>query len=492
MRISIIITGLTLFIFSSACEGIIEEEPVSSISSASFWKNEGDVKSALYGMYNQFRSTFDVKTVIWGEFRTGYYDQGSSTTSTWNDLWNNTMNVTTTGSNWSSMYLLINDANMIIAKSADIPFNDQAEKDHILGQAYFARSFTYFQIVKLWGDAPIVTEGFESTEQDLEPSRSPKSAVFAQVKADLDMAISLLGDRESVNFIGIDAANMLKADVYLWTAKLEGGGNDDLIQAQDAIDEVLTAGYILESNFETPFRDKNSAEIIFSIFYSELEVGTGGTSGASGRSQTGTHPAHITLPSLELTPEEFRDDAPVTGSPQWLALSEYFLDNILKSPATDSRSDVSWMSVISGSNSVTWINKYIGEEFSGTRLPTSNLIIYRYAEAILFKAEIENALTNTGEALTQLNKIAKRAYGVDDFYSGLNSAQIDEAILDERILELVLEGKAWYDIRRFGQAFQRVPTLTGREGDNSGNILLFPVAQDVINRNPNIEQTKGY
>jgi starch-binding outer membrane protein, SusD/RagB family len=141
---------------------------------------------------------------------------------------------------------------------------------------------------------------------------------------------------------------------------------------------------------------------------------------------------------------------------------------------------------------VTWINKYIGEVFAGTRVSSSDLIIYRFADAVLMKAEIENALGNTPEALVYLNKIAKRAYGVDNYYAGLTPSQVDDAILNQRILEFVLEGKSWFDIRRFGKAFDMIPTLAGREAENNGNILLFPVAQDVINRNRSIIQTEGY
>src|SRR5687768_5020166 len=92
-----------------ACDDLVDLKPESTISSASFWEDEGDVMSAVNGMYNQFRSTFDVKTVIWGEFRTGFYGQGSSTTTNWNNLWLNNMNTTTVGTNWSTLYLLIND-----------------------------------------------------------------------------------------------------------------------------------------------------------------------------------------------------------------------------------------------------------------------------------------------------------------------------------------------------------------------------------------------
>jgi len=478
--IACIMASMMLF----SCEDLLDLKPVSTISSSSFWQTEEDVKSAMYGMYDQFRYTFDFKANIWGDFRTGFYGQGSSKTQSYNEIWSNELNSSTTGTNWSEMYKLLNDANLIISKSEGIPFDDQNDKDQIQGQAYFVRAYTYFQIAKLWGDAPIVTEGFESTSQDLEPARSSVSEVFAQVKSDVDMAINLLGERESVNYAGIAAANMLKADVYLWTAKAENGGESDLKEAQTAVNAVLSSGYLLEPAFESVFRDENSKEIIFSIYYAELEPGSNG--------EFGENPAYVTLPSIAQTPPDLIDVLPTQPNPQWIDLSEYFVNNILKPSDVDSRTDITWQNVSSSTGSASYINKYIGEVFSGTRLPTSDLIVYRYAEAILFKAEIENALGNTPEALTQLNKIAKRAYGTDNYYSGLTKDQTDDAILDERILEFVLEGKSWFDMVRFGQAFQRISTLTGRESDNSGNVLLSPVAQDVLNRNHNIEQTDGY
>lgn len=480
---------LTIGMF--ACEDLVDLKPESSISSASFWENEGDVMAATYGMYNMFRSTFDVKTVIWGEFRTGFYAQGQSTATNWNNLWFNNMTSTTVGTNWSTPYLLINDANLILSKTPGILFRDDATKNHVLGQAYFVRAFTYFYIARVWGDAPIVTEGFESTDQNLEPARSPGSEVLQQAKDDVNQAVSLLGDGPGVNYIGTDAANMLKAEIFLWTAKMTDGGENDLIEAQAAINEVLAAGYVLEDNFESIFRNEQSPEIIFSIFYSDLEPGAGGTSGSDDRA-IGTHPSHITLPSVELTPDNLESEIPVKAQPQWLDLSAYFVNNILNASDNDSRRATTRATAGSGAQTVTWINKYVGEVFAGTRLSSSDLIIYRFADALLLKAEIENALSNTSEALVHLNKITKRAYGVDDYYTGLNTGEVDDAILDQRILEFVLEGKSWFDIQRFGKAFSMIPTLEGREAENSGNILLFPVAQDVINRNRNIIQTEGY
>jgi predicted amino acid racemase len=131
---------------------------------------------------------------------------------------------------------------------------------------------------------------------------------------------------------------------------------------------------------------------------------------------------------------------------------------------------------------------------SGTRVFYDDIRIYRMAEAYMFKAEIENALDNKDAAITNLNIVAKRAYKVDNYYPlTLTKEQADSVILAERLQEFVAEGKSWFDIIRFGKAFEIITTLIGRETDKQGNILLFPVNVDVISRNSTkITQTPGY
>ncbi|MCG8306648.1 MAG: RagB/SusD family nutrient uptake outer membrane protein [Cytophagales bacterium] len=489
-------------IIITSCSNNLNLEPVSSISNASFWKTEGDAEGALNGMYSQFRGTFDSKTMFWGGgFRSNFYFWAYGG-GAWDfpDFWENNLNPTTSRTNWSKLYILINDANLILKHVPGIEFNSESRKDEILGHAYFARGYTYFQLAKIWGDAPIALDGFESTEQELELSRSPVSEVLAQAKEDVEMAIDRLpaGSPSSAkNLANKTVANMLKADLYLWTAKQAGGGASDLDEAKSAVDAVLSAGYILEEDVEAPFRNEQSGEIIFSTFYSQIEEGRIEVQDdATDRTAAGAHPATIMLPGADRVPAVYREIVPTQRvGGRWIGLTDDFLQNVMKPASEDSRTDLIWQVFSDNGNidTVRWFNKYIGEQISGALYHTNDVIIYRFAEAILFKAEIENALDNTGAALTELNKIAERAYGISDYYSGLSKEETDDAILDERILEFVCEGKSYHDIRRFDQAFSgRIATLVGREGDNNGNILLFPVNQDVINRNVKIIQTPGY
>ena len=94
-------------------------------------------------------------------------------------------------------------------------------------------------------------------------------------------------------------------------------------------------------------------------------------------------------------------------------------------------------------------------------------------------------------AITSLNKIAERAYRKKDFYpSSMSGADLNEAIVTERMKEFAAEGKLWWDFIRLGVVFKKAPYLIGR--DNEQNVLLWPVSQTSINKNPNITQTPGY
>ena len=66
----------------------------------------------------------------------------------------------------------------------------------------------------------------------------------------------------------------------------------------------------------------------------------------------------------------------------------------------------------------------------------------------------------------------------------------DQAILKERLLELTVEGKRWWDLIRFNKAFDLVPSLASRPVDN--NLLLFPIAESTLSLEPKVKQNLGY
>ncbi|MBD1424167.1 RagB/SusD family nutrient uptake outer membrane protein [Sphingobacterium arenae] len=468
--------------FSSSCQKQLELSPISSISANSFWKTENDARGAMFGLYNCMRSALgNYNYLFWGEFRNGYWESGSAGAITeWVNIWDNNLDPITAGTNWSGLYQVINDANLILKYVPNIPFTNEQERAEILGHAYFMRAFSYFYVVRIWGDAPISTTPFESADQDLYLSRRPVTEIYQLLKADIDKAGDMLPSA-SANFLANKStANILKADIYVWLAKIGGGGEAELQVANQALNNVLSAEYQFSDSYLDVFRNNDNKEIIFSIFYNEIEGGT--------------NYSDTFIPTTTDVPATLRDIVPYKPSPNRARFNQEFVTQTLNQAPGDSRTAVIWQEIpLANGLALKWINKYIGKDVAGVRMLVDNVRIYRLADVILFKAEVENALHHPTEAINWINKIARRAYGQDNYYpTSLNEDQVNTAILKERMIEFAAEGKTWFDIVRFGKAFTLIPSLQGRENEHEGHILYFPVAQDVISRNVNIKQTKGY
>ena len=127
----------------------------------------------------------------------------------------------------------------------------------------------------------------------------------------------------------------------------------------------------------------------------------------------------------------------------------------------------------------------------GIRKFLDDVIIYRYADLLLMKAEVKNALGQ--DPSPEINQVRRRAYGNTfeqfRFVNGTKEAN-DEAILKERLLEFAFEGKRWWDLVRFGKAFEKVPSLKGRQNDQY--LLLWPIPLQTLSLNSKLVQNPGY
>ena len=101
----------------------------------------------------------------------------------------------------------------------------------------------------------------------------------------------------------------------------------------------------------------------------------------------------------------------------------------------------------------------------------NDLPIYRYAEALLIYAEAaaRAASSPTAEAMEALNKVHRRAFGVDpetpsavDFnIADYDAISFVDLVLQERAYEFIFEGKRWFDLKRTGMAAQTILDVKG-------------------------------
>lgn len=480
MKTKIILVS-TLFMLLSACNGDLDIINNSAVSSNSMWQEEGDATAAMYGLYNKFRSSFSEGYMYWGEYRTGLWGDGLTGQTSRDQVYQNQIPTNHTFADWTNLYTTINNANLILKHAQNIQFKTEESKNEVLANAYFVRAFCYYWIGRIWGDAPLLLDGFESDNQEgLFPTRNPADAIFKQVGEDADKALTLIPQNINKNIASKASISMLKADYDLWMYKVRKGGDSYLRDAADKINYVLSnSSYALESNYADVFNDNSGKEIIFEWSYIQDEFTSGSTN-------------DYLVPSQYVSNEYINNPVQTGSHQQWCFYTQEY-KTFLTSIPTDQRIKESFETFYDSSKNQTfqWINKFKGHWVNNTRVFDSDVIVYRYADAILMDAEIKLAENNITGAIEALNKIAKRAYGQDNYYATtISAAEVKDAIITERKKEFCAEGKLWWDFIRLDVAFSENSYLRGRE--NEKNVLLWPISQNSINKNPTLKQTIGY
>ena len=138
----------------------------------------------------------------------------------------------------------------------------------------------------------------------------------------------------------------------------------------------------------------------------------------------------------------------------------------------------------------------VGTKTETNRIYDNDIVLYRTAEMIMFKAEALAALDRIPEAIVELNKVRNRAKIGD--YSGPEDRQsVELEILDERAREFWLENKRWPDLLRFHyegviDVYDVVPNLKERETVGITVPLYYAIPLNEMSLNHNLEQTEGY
>lgn len=494
MKKSLVILSLTATVLNTSCSKELNLAPVSQISNNSFWKTESDANGAMVGMYSTLRQQATNNLFIWGEARSESMGENAGA-AVFHNWYNNLLNAENSGAifsgeptSWGAMYNLIHHANLILKYVPDINFNSQATKNKTLAHAYSMRAFAYFTMSKTWGELPLRTQPTADLSS-VQLERSSVADVFALIKDDISKAESLfpgLTFQDGRDMWSLPALLALKADVYLWTGKTMNGGDADFNTALAALNKIDGADLQLMTDFGSIFdySNKRNNEILLSVNFNFQESPVNTI--YAWMSPTDVFLPHGADPAVIATLQPFAG-VPFMG-PSTIARTKFDAD--------DKRKQATMTEIYGndGSGPVfhsAVVTKFDGTVVSGQRYFIDDYIIYRYADVLLMKAEVKNALNQ--DPSVEMNTIRQRAFGADfaghEFVAG-SKAQNDAAILEERHLELMFEGKRWWDLVRFGKAFELVPSLQGRAGQN--HLLLFPIAMSTLSLEPRVIQNTGY
>src|SRR3954454_25393242 len=265
------ITLISAGVFVS-CNKLVEE-PESVITNTQFYKTQADAVTAVNAVYSTLNSEPANDFSIYGRnlnllTGNGSDDQIFSPSNTNPDV--RALGTATyvpandrIKKNWQQLYFGISRANVAIDNIPNITF-DTTLRSRLVREAKFIRGLLYFNIVRLWGDAPLILHDPQSIKVDaLKVPRAPKDSVYAQVLSDLTDATNLpttYGAADKGRATS-GAAHALLAKVYV--------NRKEWSKSLTELNEVINGGYgyALFDNYYDIIQKatKNGIEHIFSV-----------------------------------------------------------------------------------------------------------------------------------------------------------------------------------------------------------------------------------
>jgi hypothetical protein len=484
-KIGLISFLLVCFAFLSGCEKFLSVDPPYSQDVENFFQSPEDYDRALTGAYDMLQGSF---MTLWiGEIASDNAIAGGESVNDSQGL-HQIDNMTHGGVNnelrnvlrWN--YTGITRANYIMEHKDNIDF---VGKDHILAEAKFLRAYYYFELVKYFGDVPLIIDKRIGIEEALQIPRSPKSEVYAQIEKDFSEAAQVLNPIAAQKGRATKGAALaFLGKVYLYQNKFS--------DAAATFDGVINSGsYSLISNYNDLFSvaNENNSETVFDAQYTGLEGGSYGcliclegnaAVGFQGIRQY-NGPVYgdgnsYNLPTQELydafSPIDSRRTATVLDIDAFIAVQP-------------NASSITY-AIGAGGHTGFYNNKYIKRQ-GEIGLPDNDLTspvnyrVMRYADVLLMAAEAHYQLGNASQAQSLVNQVRTRA-GVP----GITVNSIDK-IYKERRYELSGEGLRFFDLVRTGQAADYI------QGFVPGKHELFPIPQVEIDlAGGNWSQNPGY
>lgn len=501
--------ALLAAVMPSCKKEFLEQTDPNAIELATSFRSPDDVLAAVNGIYQSLRSSNNVgeNSGLWTDERsddTGRNDNQSNAGEPFqfgdfSILPSNTY----LKSHWVSLYGTISRANIVLANIERVTFADPQLKQQYMAEAKFLRAFMYFQLVRTWGDVPLVTTSFKSADEvNANTFREKQARIYELIVSDLkDALASNLPDLQSGAGLGRTskaAINAVLGQVYLTMATTQDAGarTANLTEAKT----YLTAAYGMRKFgllSTIPYADvfdvnKKSTcpEIIWQIVNKQgdptYSSSIAANNQAKGETINSLKPASGS--GGNVTPDLIKEYE--AGDPRMTFSVKYAEDPIVKDYFITKFRDAS-----SGASNLG----YGGNDW----------ILIRYADVMLMLAEVDNYLGDRTGAISLLDQVRNRA-GLTTYAETIAAnpayaakyTDLRLAILHERRVELAFEHHRWFDLLRTFNSDELVSYFKAKNQADFGIAKLanfttkdryFPIPFDEYKLNPEkMYQNPGY
>ena len=384
------------------------------------------------------------------------------------------------GSDYYSSISQCNTMIQVISQNTDVPKEKLLSID---GEARFLRAFNYFQLVRWFGEVPLLTE--ENQTNAAQEPQSTIAQIYDQIVDDLKVAETTLPDtHDTPKRPSRWAAKALLAKVYLAMAGFPLNETSNYALARDKAKEVIDKKmYRLENNFFDLWLWVNritNSEFIFAIY-------------ASSDNGTGSYVNRAVRPW----------DHGENGWGDWTS-DKRFLENYPEGDSSRLKGTF-YLTMIDGTSweNTDYAQPYVGKlRDGGAKIGgyydaalSSNgdgfFCMLRYSDILLIYAEAANQAEGAPSkaAYNAINEVRERA-GMANL-SNLSMSQFDKAVLDERNWELAFECNRWFDLCR-RHILKETMSVYYPDAKIDDHNYLLPKPNDQLSIMIGLQQNPGY
>lgn len=493
MKIRNLVIGFAAFttVFLGACDEFLDLGPIDTKVSTNFYETEADAMQALIAIYDAFTYQSDPRAV-WAPFSftsdllsDDIYAGGADANDGMDENELNTFNIPTTNQMvhalWLKNYIGIYRANLYLEIIGDIDASD-AFKTRTIAEAKFFRAYFYFELVRFFENVPLLTTTIKGPSEYGQEQNTPEE-VYNQIALDLVEAIEDLPEeipQAEAGRISKWAAEGLLGRVFLfyngvYSADLNAGGTviDQAATLNYLEDLITNSGHDLFENYEDNFSlvGEFGIESVLEVSYGDTppwwdwNYPRGGNGNLAAQMQgprvTGSNNWDRGW-SFGSVNQKLVDD--LQGDPrfEYTILTEAELDGSLNK----GYQHTGYFSKKYSSDAEHW-----GTDGQFELNRTCNYRVIRFSDVLLMAAEL-----GSPNAQEYLDRVRARV--------GLGSVPATYAnIMNERRLELSLEGIRYFDLIRQGMSVAETELTHSEYGPGyEGDAQIFEVTFDPSTR----------